>query len=574
MIAPRHVRTSGTAIALAGVAALLTACMADLPSSVVEGSTVMVGEPLSLTSLNAASSSGDTEGNREVAALTRDGFARIADGDVVTDESFGTVEVIDPEPTSFTVRYDLAERTWSDGIPVDSADLLLAWAAGSGATSGEFDAASGYLGRSSTLPEVDDFARRIDVTYDVPVRGWQTALDVAVPAHVVGRLALGIEDPMEAKQAVIDAITTGDEAALADIAEAWSSGFDLDRAEGDLPDLLTVSSGPYVVTSVDGTERANDVTLEVNRAYDGDTAASYERIEVVPEATLDGFPGDVDVLQVRPTPDNFVTVRDLRRRDNHVSETHSGQLWTLALRSDGGVFASRAARRAFLRATTPADVRTAGAGPWDDAYFSSQSLLFAPESDGYEIALEDAGFRKAFEADVTDAQLERSDAGGPAGAAVCVLYDVDDTFAAGAFRGLRQSVAEAGWAVTDCGEPDIASSLSRGKGWQAVLTTVDLPETPGDVTAVWGGTSPSPFTGLRSRPRSKAVATLDETADTYDARDLLVAMEARLVREAVALPLALDPVITLSTRDMNAVLPDSGRSATLFGSVGDWEPAT
>ena len=561
-------------MALAAVAALLTACMADLPSSVVEGTTVRVAEPLSLTSLNAASSNGDTEGNREIAALTRDSFARLVNGEVVTDESFGTVEVIDPQPTSFTVRYDLAERTWSDGIPVDAADLLLAWAAGSGATTGEFDAAAGYLGRSSALPELDEFARRIDVTYDTQVRGWQTALDVAVPAHVVGRMALGIEDPMEAKQAVIDAITTDDETALADIAKTWGSAFDLDRAGGDLPDLLTVSSGPYLVTSAGGTEQGGDVTLEVNRAYDGDTAASYERIEVVPDAGLDGFPGDVDVLQVRPTPDNFLTVRDLRRRDNHVSETHTGELWTLALRADDGVFASRAARRAFLRATTPADVRAAGAGPWDDAYFSSQSLLFAPESDGYEIALEDAGFRQAFEANVTDAPLERSDAGVPAGTEVCVLYDSDDTFAAGAFQGLRQSVAEAGWAVSDCGEPDITSSLARGKGWQAFLTTVDLPATPSDVTAVWGGTSPSPFTGLLSRPRTKAVATLDETADTYDARDLLVAMEARLVREAVALPLALDPVITLSTRDMNAVLPDSGRSATLFGSVGDWEPAT
>ena len=546
--------------------------MTELPSSVVEGSWVTVGWSHSLTSLNPATSTGGTPGNREVAAVTRDGFARIANGEVVADESFGTVEVIDPAPTSFTVRYDLAERTWSDGIPIDSADLLLAWAAGSGATSGEFDSPAGDLRRSSAVPAIDDFARRIDVTYTSPVRGWHTALDVAVPAHVVGELALGIEDPMEAKQAVIDAITDGDDRDLAGIARVWSSGFDV-TSDSDLSESVTVGSGPYLVTSVEGTGSTGDVTLEVNRAYDGDTAASYERIEVIADASLDGFPDDVDVLQVRPTPDNFLAVRDLRRRDHHVSETHAGRLWTLVLRADTGVFASRAARRAFLRATSPADVRVAGAGKWDEAYSSSQSLLFAPESDGYEITLEDAGFRAAFESRTADGPVERAGAGVPAGTEVCVLYDSDEPFAAGAFGGLRKSVAEAGWAVTDCGEPDIASSLERGTGWQAVLTTVALPESPGDVVAAWGGKSPSPLTGLRSRPRARLVARLDETADVYDAREELVAIEAGLILEAVALPLTLDPVVTVSTREMNAVLPDSGGSATLFASVGDWEPA-
>lgn len=551
---------------------MLTACTADLPKSVVEGSTVRVGWSQSLTSLNVASAEGDTPGNLEIASVTHDGFARVAGGEVVLDEDFGTVEVLDPSPGSFTVRYDLADRTWSDGIPIDSADLLLAWAAGSGATGGEFGAVPGALSLASDLPEVDDFGRRIDVTFSRPVRTWQTALDVAVPAHVVGQRALGIKDPMEAKQAVIDAILGNDESALAEIAEVWSTGFDLDGA-GDVPDDLRVGSGPYLVTAIEGTEPTTTVSLEVNRAYDGEVPASYERIEVVSGADpLAGFPGDLDVVQVDPKTASFSTVRGLVRRDHHVAYTHAGQVWTLALRTKG-VFASVEARRAFLRATTPADVRSAGAGDWDDAYSSTQSLLFSPESDGYEIAIEDAGYRAAFEADVTDTSLERAQAGVPAGTEVCVRYDSDDPFAVGAVRGLAQSVAEAGWVVTDCGEPDIAATSKGRASWQAVLVATPLPERPTDITDVWGGKRRSPLTGERSRERERLVEQLDQTVDVYDARDLQVAIEAQLIEEAVALPLALDPVVTLSTRDMNAVLPDSGASATLLGDAATWEPA-
>ncbi|QIK76585.1 hypothetical protein [Nocardioides piscis] len=571
---PRGARPGSHSIAAAPLvgALLLTACTPDLPPSVVEGSSVRVGWSHSLTSLNPTTRKGDTEGNREIAAITHDQFARLAGGEVVEDESFGTVAVVDDSLTSFTVRYDLAERTWSDGIPIDAADLLLAWAAGSNATAGDFDSVRSDLRRSTAVPEMDESKRRIDVSYTVPVRGWHTALDVTLPAHVVGKTALGVEDPMEAKQAVIDAIIDGDEQDLAEIAETWSSGFDV--GGGDVPEELAVGSGPYLVTAVDSAEPgAGSLTLEVNRSYRGDSPPSYERVEVVAaDDLLAGFPDDLDVVQVSPTPDNFLTVRHFKRRDHHLAETHAGQLWTLVLRADAGVFRSRDARRAFLRATSAADMRSAGAGQWESTYANSQSLLFPPESDGYEISVEDAGFRAAFESAVADAQVERAQAGVAAGTQVCVLHDNDDAFATGVFRELSRSAAEGGWAVRDCGAADIEPALAQGQGWQAVLTRVPLPESPEDISAVWGGKEASPLTGTRSKERGKLVAALDETADVYDARDIQVAIEAGLFEEFVALPLTLDPVVTLSERGMNAVLPPSGDSATLLGGAAIWEP--
>ena len=183
--------------------------------------------------------------------------------------------MIDPDPLRRSpCATTWPSAAWSDGIPIDAADLLLAWAAGSQATAGEFDSIAGELQQQHRRADV----RRVRATHRRHASRRRSAtgrpsLDVAVPAHVVGGLALGIEDPMEAKQAVIDAITDGDDGDLAAIAKTWNSGFDLTDA-GDMPDGLTVGSGRLPrLRRRGGRSRRSDVTLEVNRAYDGDVAA-------------------------------------------------------------------------------------------------------------------------------------------------------------------------------------------------------------------------------------------------------------------------------------------------------------
>jgi peptide/nickel transport system substrate-binding protein len=565
--------------AVAGLALALSACTPDLPASVVEGSTVRVGWSGDVTSLNAATRDGATPGNREIAAMTRDQFARVADGAVVVDESFGTVEVIDPDAASFTVRYDLADRRWSDGIPVDAADLLLAWAAGSKAFDGaEFESVPTDLRHSDKVPDVDEFERRIDVAYTGPVRGWQTALDVAVPAHVAGRLALDIEDPMEAKQAVITAIRDGDTDDLTAIAEAWNTGFGLDEVDADGPFELLVSSGPYRVEEVRPGESGGDlVRLAVNREYDGRPVPAYEHVELTPAPALDQLAEvghDLDVAQFLPTAENRELTRELERRDHQVSISHRGGLWALVLRVDRAEFTAREARLAFLRTVPRGDLRAGGAGSWQEAYASSGSLLFSPESDGYTVALQDAGLREAFEEGATDPAFERKRAGVPAGTSVCVLHDTGEAFAVGAFAALRSAVAEAeaGWRVRDCGTKNMARAVRKNDDWHAVLTTIPLPESPRDIAAEWGSAGSSPSASV-SKERDLLIEKLASTADPYDARDLRVAIEAHLISEAVVLPLAVDPTVTVASRSIENVRVDSGRSATLMAGVRDWEPS-
>ena len=64
--------------------------------------------------------------------------------------------------------------------------------------------------------------------YPRPFVDWELAFGLQneiLPAHIVGKKSLGIEDNAEAKQAVLDAIQNEDDAALAPISSFWNSGF-------------------------------------------------------------------------------------------------------------------------------------------------------------------------------------------------------------------------------------------------------------------------------------------------------------------------------------------------------------
>ena len=179
---------------------------------------VAVGMPF--TSLNGGTAEGRAPGSTLVRSLVQAGFVSLdEDGTAVLDEGFGSVEKVSDSP--LTVKYTIdPSATWSDGTPVTPADLLLEWAARSGqlddvtpeldAQGGitnndeldagvAFAAASPALVQAQQLPTVD--GATLTLVYATPVPDWQVALDVNVPAHVVGQTALGVEDPTEAAAA-------------------------------------------------------------------------------------------------------------------------------------------------------------------------------------------------------------------------------------------------------------------------------------------------------------------------------------------------------------------------------------
>lgn len=575
-------------VAVAAASLLLTGCGASLPPSVVEGSEVAVGWQGELTSVNAASREGATAANLDVAAATRAQFASIAnDGTLAPNTDLGEVEIVDDEP--FTVRYDLADDVmWSDSVPLDAADLLLAWAAGSNALAPEgfdaeaalddageltvpdgvawFDVADpGGLALADGLPEVDEFARAIEVPLTASVADWQTMLDLAVPAHVVGRLALGIEDPMEAKQAVLEAIRIGDPERLAAIAAAWSTGFELSAS----PDAgLLVSSGPYVVDAAD----EGGVTLVVNRRYTG-TTPTIETVELAAlpaDRLLTAVGSDVDVVEVVPTEENWEAVRDLTRDDFVMTATQTGTIWTLQLRGDRGVLQSTLARQSLLHAIPRSDVVAAATGAWSAEMSSTDSVLFPTGSDGYSISLQDSGFGARWgTSDAEVAAVERDQAGVQPGTAVCVVYDRDEPYAVRAFQALSAGIAESGWAVTDCGADDLDARIAEG-GWDAVIAAVPLPTSAAEAAAQWGTGGAANLTGIGDPARDEAIAAAGAATEANDVRDQLVLAETSIVAQGVVLPLSNVVVADVVAPDLEGVQPRDGPVARLTWQLPAW----
>lgn len=585
-------RVSGAAAAVAVATLALTACGPTMPETVLDGSSVSIGWHEELTSANSASRLGATAGNLDVAALTRGGFVQPTNDGYVADPGFGDVTIVEQEP--FTVRYDLAETGWSDGVPVDAADLLLAWAAGSNALADPdvdpasllaedgtvelpegvvwFDTVAGSLSQATTMPELDEFDRRIDVTFDTSVVDWESIVDIAVPAHVVGQLALGVDDPMAAKQAVIDAITTGSPEALSSIAQVWNTGFDLGAGADE---ALLVSSGPYLVES----HGSSGVTLTPNPQFRGSLTAVFHTVElerIGTDEALAQLEDGTDVVQIIPTDENAAPVQELGFQGYSQFPSNTGSVWALVLRVDRGPFESAGARESFLMAAPASELTSAGASQWSNEYGTTGSILQQSGTQGYDMAMADPTIVEstAGSGDDEAANQARIDAGIPLDSVACVLFDPAQDYAARAFPVLEEAADAAGWDVVDCSDADFDTALAGGE-WDAVLTTVPLPQSPGELAATWGTGGAGLLTGGGDPERDALIAAYAAagTAEAYDANVALVAVEASIVASQVVLPLAPETLVTLSSDAVTGVEPRNGPAAQLTSTVLAWQPA-
>jgi peptide/nickel transport system substrate-binding protein len=263
------IRRIGAAGAIVAASALvLSACASPEGSQIVEDTSVNVGWNQPFYSQNNLTSTGNATTNANVIYLTTSVF-NYYDGDLELqqNEDFGTYEKVSDDP--LTVKYTVNEGvTWSDGTPVDAADLILYWGPQNDAfdtvepeyddegnvinqeaidAGVYFDGSSVAMTLVSQFPEIGDDGRSVTLVYDSPRSDWEVSFQPSpVAAHAVANLALGIEDPEEGKQAIIDAFQNNDTEALSAIASAWNTGFDYTS----MPDneLLYLSNGAYVLT--------------------------------------------------------------------------------------------------------------------------------------------------------------------------------------------------------------------------------------------------------------------------------------------------------------------------------------
>lgn len=600
------------AIALvAVVSATLVACTDQ--DRVVAGSSVTVAVNGTLTSLNANSSFGRASAlNADVAYLTGSSFSYADDSyGLIDDSSFGSAEITADDP--LTVRYTIADGvTWSDGVPVTPADLLLAWAANSGALDSDdvdvqeyVDPETGRLGElpegvvhfdgalgrglelATQTPQLGDDGRSLFVHYDEFTPGWRTALAPGLPAHVVGaralHLPLGAEgahasadpDPENAEaaaQALEGAIVDGETDELNAIANVWNGGFDLTGAAPD-PELL-VASGPYRVSEVaDG-----EVTLTANPRYRGSRAPAIESLVLTtvedPAELVRRFEaGEVDIAT--PVPDAELASELSAVQGVSVvagSESTFEHLDLQFAQSKSKVFGDPRVRQAFLHVVPRQNILSELVAPVQADAGLLDSFVLRPGAEGYAEAVEGNG-SDAYRATDVDAARELLAEAGVASPEVCILFDPADARRVQEFALIQESADRAGFRVTDCSRADWRELLGVSGAYDAALFAWDTTRLgPSAVAAVFR--SDSAVANLSHYSNPEADQLIDEIVATDDADEqtnLLTELDGILWADAYGVPLFAHPTLTVVSDRVDGV-SRSPLARGVFWNAWQWAP--
>lgn len=612
-VASRATRSRRTlAIGLAA-AFVLSGCTSP---TVLEGSTVTVASTTALFSLNDRTSYGNSPANSSVLQATSSSFHRYDDeSTLVLDPSFGTYQLLSNDP--LTVKYTIAEgAVWSDGVPVDAADLLLAWVANSGAlnTPGVVD--SGYrdaeTGRYATpfaedvvyfdgatseglqyvtaVPTVSEESRSVTLTWDSYVVDWPLLLQVGLPAHVVAAKALGLPlapdthaeglkadaersaDAEKAKAALVKAIAKNDVPTLSKIANFWNSGFDLESMPED--DSILISTGPYTITEFTPTE---SVTLTANPRYHGAHSPVFETVLVrfIPEP-LDQVAalaeGSVDVVVPKAGEEVLAALKAVSRAEvlvvPGVSYEHLDLSFTQGKHS---TFQDARVREAFLKTIPLAEIRTEVMGSALGATAERSSFIFLPGEPGYAKAESGNGSAQYARPDIAGA-TELLTAAGVASPEVCMMFDPSNPKRVTEFQLIAESASLAGFVVTNCSGPDWRNLLGVPGvydasifAWTAANTSV------AGLQSIYGEGGQGNLNGFASQKAQALLTELAVTPDPKDQNELRFRLDALLYSEAYGLPLYQEQGIVAHSTTLAGVRPATLASGVLW-NIWEWAP--
>ena len=577
------------------------------PSQVVAGTTVTVAVDQPFTSYNPKTGFGGASVvNASIFSATNASFASYDETPaLVGDESFGSSEVVSTDP--LTVKYTVREGIrWSDGTPIDAADLLLAWAANSTTLNDlDFDPApyvdqstgrftddfprdavyfDGFTGNGLQLvtatPAIGDDGRSITMTFDEYFADWQLVFDVGLPAHVVAGKALKLADVQQAKDAVVSAITDRDEKRLAAISRVWNSGFNVGDGQVDVDGL--VGSGPYLISEVKSGEQ---LTLTANPEYRGKNLPQFETIvvRVISDplqavAALEA--GEVDIIAPQPTEDVIAAVDALDAA--RVEHGFSGTWERLDLQfsqSKNGFVEDELVRRAFLATVPRQGILDSLIKPISPGAELRDSHIFLPGAKGYREAVDTNGSRSFSRVDVAEAKrllARAAEQSAPSAAPiVCVLFDPANPRRVSEFQLIQQSAALAGITVTDCSSPDWRNLLGTPHSYDAALYA--LRDTNLAMAAV--GASYSSASELNNYSRyanpvaDALIADAMAAATGEERRTVLTELDAVLWRDAVGMPLYQFPTVTVTSETVTGVV-DSPFEATALWHPWNWKPVT
>ena len=607
-----RIKRIATAVGLTAVGALvISGCAAGGgadngdDSGLVEGSSITAAWNQAFYSMNGNTSFGNATANNNINYLVLDGFNYYNNTpELVQNTSFGSYELVSEDP--LTVKYTVAEgKKWSDGTPVGVADLLLYWAAESRALdtpdfdpadftdpdTGEFTEAfptdvvyfdsgatpTSGLGLVSEQPEVGDDGRSVTLTYDQPFVDWEltfVSMGEMLPAHIVGKKALGIEDNEEAAQAVVDAIEGNDAADLAPISSFWNGGFNFTEMPDDTD--LVVASGPYMISDYVADQF---VTLTANPEYTGDNSANIEEITIrfIPDplAAVQALEnGEVDIIQPQATADITTALDGI---DGITVDTSLGGTYEhVDLQFDQGknpqnIFSNAKVREAFMKVLPRQEIVDTLIKPIiGDEAIVRNSQIFVPGAEGYDESVETNGSDAYTDVDIEGAKALLAESG-ITDTSVCILYASNNPRRVNEFALIQASAAQAGFTVTDCGSTEWGGLLGTPGAYDASLfgwQSTSLGVTNSLPTFETGGINNLNF--YSSPAVDEAVAGLNTEFDEDKKIDLQIDLDTALWSDFYGVTIFQFPEVTaISDRVTN--VESSILAPTVFWNAWDWE---
>ena len=574
--------------------------------TVTRSGTVVVATGAPFFSYNDATSYGDSPGNTAIVEATKSSFNSYdAHGNLLEDSSFGNYRVLSMHP--FTVRYTINDGvTWSDGTRVDAADLMLSWAANSGAlNTPDFDAApyidaetgrftadfpkdvvffdgatSTGLSHAGATPQISADARSITLRYDRYVPDWKLVLEVGLPAHVVVKHAIGVTDPAKAKSALISAVQHGTTRDLAAISRFWNSGFNLSPAPtntvpaGLSTDLL-LSTGPYTIADFVADDH---LTLTANPKYKGDRKPHIETVTVrfitdplsQAHALRDGI---VDVVAAPGSADLAAALRDIPGA--RVLTGPAGEYEHLDLQfaqSRSGTFDNPMVREAFLKVVPRRQILSELVAPVQRQAQLRSSWLFLPGGAHYSASVAANGSAAFDDVDVVGARQLLAQAG-VEHPSVCLLFDSGNPRRKHEFTLLHASAALAGFVVSDCSSPDWANLLGTPGAYDAALFAwSESNSSTSGAVAVFGTGGQRNYNSYSSPETDALLAELQVATEPAQQAELRQRIDEQLFRDAYGVPLYQFPQLVASGGEISGLAP-SARAAGILWNVWEWKSA-
>ncbi|TAL46527.1 MAG: ABC transporter family substrate-binding protein [Salinibacterium sp.] len=593
-------RRSGAVALLATAALILTGCTAP-PRPLVAGSSVAVAWTTPFTSYNAHTTFGATSANRNITYATLSGF-NYFDNDLslVRNTTFGSYQKLSDNP--LVVKYTIADGvSWSDGSAVDAADLLLQWAALSGAENtadfdpsrfadaktGEFralpkkvvyfDADASRIGfrASSRVPDISEDRKSITVTFDRPVADWETAMAAPLPAHIVVKHALGISDSDQAEDALIDAVRSHDVSALSKISSFWNSGFNFSRMPAD-HDLL-VSDGPYRITGIHSKQA---VTLTANPRYTGENQPKIQtiavRVVVDPLAAVAALENnEVQVIAPKPSGQVLDDLKAIKAKTLIAPGASNERIVLQFGPSKNDTFDNPLVRRAFLKVIPRREIAKSVVAPLQKRAAVRDSLVFFPGQPGYRESVKQNGSSAYRSVDIDGAKALLDRAGGTK-PTVCILFDPENPSRVEEFALIKKSAGLAGFKVTDCSSPDWRDRLGMPAIYDAALysTTAASAEVSERDLAVFDADNPQNHNSYDNPSVTALIAKWRGETDAIERRAIERRIDTHLWHDSYGETLYQAPALTAYDEKAVAHIAPSAVVPTYFWNIWDWEPVT